>query len=318
MKEGFIVTVTGEIAASQLGPTSAHEHLHCDISKFSGKPDNRVTDATLIAEELKWFRNVGGRSIVEVTPEGIGRDPLKLREISQASGVQVISGISFYDQSTYPEWVRSASVSQIADYFVRHLDEGHEGVRAGVIGELMSHNEPKPNQSGYRLHELERRVFEAGAQAQQRTGVAITTHASLGRGGHAQLDVLERAGANLEKVVIGHCDAHWHDDAEKDMEYYLPILKRGACCEFDLIGWTELVSDEIRADRIAALIRLGYEKQLLLATDTCRCSQLRCNGGRGFDFLWRDFLPRLRQRGVTDSQIDFMLVGTPRRVFARK
>jgi len=266
----------------------------------------------LIAQELSHYRRVGGRSIIEVTPEGVGRDPLKLREISQSSGVQIISGIAFYDQRTYPEWVRSATVDQIADYFVWQIEEGRHGVRAGLIGELFSHNEPEPIPSGYRLDEPEIRVFQAAAKAQVRAGVAISTHASLGRAGWAQLDVLEHAGANLERVVIGHCDAHWHEDADKDLEYYLAILKRGAYCQFDLIGWTELAPEPIRAARVATLVKLGYERRLLLSTDTCRLSQLHRNGGRGFDYLWTSFLPRLGEQGVTQPQIHSMLVEAPR------
>src|SRR5581483_11389387 len=170
MTDGWVVTVTGEMRASELGATLAHEHLYCDISAFSGKTDNRVTVPDQVAKELAWFHAAGGKSIIEVTPEGIGRDPLKLRDISLASGVPVVSGISFYAEETYPPWVRDASREQIADYFVRELEEGQEGVRAGVIGELTSHNEPLPRPRDYRLHELERRVFEAAALAQQRTG----------------------------------------------------------------------------------------------------------------------------------------------------
>ena len=312
MSASLIATVTGEIAGDQLGRTLAHEHLYCDISISSGKADNKVTDVALVAAELLDFRRAGGQSIVELTPEGIGRDAAKLRDISQAAGVHVISGIAFYDQSTYPKWVHAATVDEIADYLVRHIDEGTDGVRAGLIGELASHNEPTPNPSGYRLHEPERRVFVAAANAQRRTGVAISTHASLGRAGHAQLDVLEQAGADLSRVVIGHCDAHWHPDIELDLKYYLPILERGAYCQFDLIGWTELAADEIRAERIAALVQLGYASKITLSTDTCRLSQLRRNGGRGFDYLWKSFLPRLRQRGVSERQIDSMLVDAPR------
>ncbi len=318
MSQGCVVTVTGEIPASQLGPTLAHEHLYCDISTFSGKQDNCLTATSQVIEDLTWFRQAGGRTIVEVTPEGIGRDPTKLREISQRSGVQVVAGIAFYDEATYPSWVRDASIKQISDYFVNHLEIGEKGVRAGVIGELTTHNEPLPNAAGYKLRELERKIFEAAALAQRQTGVSITTHASLGRAGHAQLNVLEGSGANLERVIIGHCDAHWHPNPQQDLDYYLPIIKRGACCQFDLIGWTELATDEIRADRLAALLAMGYERQLLLSTDTCRLSQLRCNGGRGFDFLWTSFLPRLTARGVSNSQIQTMLIDNPQRMFARQ
>ena len=317
MTTDYIVTVTGEIPVDQLGVTSAHEHLYCDISVSSGNKDNILTDVSLIVRELEYYRKAGGQSIIEVTPVDLGRDPVQLKAISEESGVQLISGIAFYAQNTYPDWVRRAAVDQIADYFVNEIEEGTNGVRAALIGELGSHNEPKPNASGYKLQELEVLVFRAAAGAQRRTGVPISTHACLGRAGHAQLEVLEQAGADIEKVVIGHCDAHWHKDMEKDMEYYLPILERGAYCGFDMIGWKEWMPDDIRAERIAALIKLGYESQLLLGTDTCRLSQLHENGGRGFDFLQTSFLPRLYKLGVTHSQIQAMLVEAPRRLLAR-
>lgn len=312
-----IVTVTGEIPADQLGPTLAHEHLYCDVSVHSGRRDNVLTDVPLMVRELAYYREAGGRSIVELTSEDIGRDPLSLKAISEQSGVQVVSGTAFYDPRLYPEWVREAGIDQIADYFVREIEEGREGVRAGLIGELASHNASEPDPAGYRLEPLEAHVFKAAAKAQRRTGVAISTHASLGRAGHAQLNVLEDAGADLGKVVIGHCDVHWHKDPERDMEYYLPILQRGACCGFDMIGWTDFTPDEIRAERIAALIGLGYESQLLLGSDTCRLSLLHEHGGRGFDFVWESFLPRLRALSVSDAQIASLLVETPQRLLSR-
>jgi predicted metal-dependent phosphotriesterase family hydrolase len=311
MTTGEITAVAGNIRTNQLGVTLAHEHLWCDISIHSGNPDNRIRDVSLVIEELEFFTRCGGRSIIEVTPEGVGRDPVALRTISEASSVQIISGVAFYQSEVYPAWVRKASLAEITDYFIRQIEEGTEGVRAGLIGELTSHNELKPDATAYRLRTDEALVFRAAAEAQRATGVAISTHASLGRGGHAQLDVLAEAGADLRRVAIGHCDAHWHDDPEPDLAYCLHILNRGAYCAFDLIGWNELVPDEIRAKRIASLIALGYERRILLSTDTCRLSQLHRFSGRGFDYLFTSFLPRLREIGVTEEQIEAMLVEAP-------
>jgi len=310
------MTVTGQVSGEQLGPTSVHEHLYCDISVQSGREDNILTDVPLMVGELAYLRGAGGRTVVDVTPEGIGRNPAMLKAISEGSGVQVVSGIAFYTEGTYPAWVRGSTETQLADYFVREIEEGRDGVCAGLIGELASHNEERPKPAAYQLTEAESHVFRAAAQAQRRTGVAITTHASLGRGGHAQLAVLERAGADLSRVAIGHCAAHWHADPERDLDYYLPILARGAFCSFDLIGWGELAPDEVRAERIAALARLGYARQIVLGSDTCRRSQLRANGGRGLDFLWTSFSPRLAALGVSESDIKSLLVDAPRKLLA--
>ena len=313
---GRVMTVTGEVPGDQLGPTAVHEHLYCDISVHSGRADNILTDVPLMVDELAHVRQAGGRTIVDVTPEGIGREPAMLKALSEGSGVQVVSGIAFYTEDTYPTWVRGASESEIADYFVREIEEGRDGVRAGLIGELASHNAERPDPAAYRLTEGETHVFRAAALAQRRTGVAITTHAALGRGGHAQLAVLEAAGADPARVAIGHCDAHWHANPDLDLAYYLPILEQGAFCSFDLIGWTELAPDEVRAERIATLVRLGYARRIVLGSDTCRRSQLRANGGRGLDFLWTSFLPRLAALGVAETDINRMLADAPRRLLA--
>jgi len=115
------MTVTGEVPGEQLGPTSAHEHLYCDISVHSGRNDNILTDVPVMVGELAHVRRAGGRTVVDVTPEGIGRDPARLKAISEGSGVQVVSGIAFYTEETYPAWVRGATEAQIADYFVREI-----------------------------------------------------------------------------------------------------------------------------------------------------------------------------------------------------
>ena len=64
------------------------------------------------------------------------------------------------------------------------------------------------------------------------------------------------------------------------------------------------------------MIDQGYAGQLVISTDTCRLSQMQANGGRGFDYIWRDFLPRLRRLGVTDSDIHKILADNPRRIIS--
>jgi len=78
------------------------------------------------------------------------------------------------------------------------------------------------------------------------------------------------------------------------------------------VGWAELMPDEIRAERIALLAKMGYAKQILLSTDTCRNSQLHANSGRGLDYIFNSFLQLLRQCGVSEAQITAMTVDAPR------
>ena len=312
------VTVKGEVDPASLGVVMTHEHLSCDISVRSGNPDNYMRDVALIAAELGHYRAAGGGAVFEVTPIDLGSDPVALRRIAELSGVHIVHGVSFYQEADYPDWVRNSGAGEVAAFFSQRILEGVDGVRAGLIGELGSHSEPHGDASRYRLTALERKVFEAAAQTQRATGVAISTHASLGRPGHAQLEVLAEAGADLQRVVIGHCDTLTHDDEHFDLDYYLPILQRGAYVQFDLIGWNQewpgIATDDIRARRLAALVRMGYGRQLTMSSDTCRLSQLRARGGRGYDHVLREFLPRLRAEGIPESQIDQILRDNPQRI----
>lgn len=300
-------TVTGPLATRELGVVLPHEHLIFNVSVHSGQADNTCDDRELISREVTRFIEAGGGTICDVTPEGLGRDPAALREISAAAGLPIVSGLGLYTRDVFPAEVRDASRQSLADYLKRRAEE----TRAGIIGEIASKNAERPDWEGYQMAEHEVELFQAAAETQRSTGLAITTHASLGRAGVAQLRVLEAAGANLERVIVGHCDAHLHEDAAIDHAYYDQLLGFGATLEFDLFGWEELGPDRIRFQRIAELCERGSQGRVLLSTDTCRLSHMHVNGGRGFTYLFDFVLPGLRDAGVSDDAIDAMTVTNP-------
>ncbi len=53
---------------------------------------------------------------------------------------------------------------------------------------------------------------------------------------------------------------------------------------------------------------------MLLSQDVCDNSQLAFYGGNGYTYLAREFLPRLRERGVGEAEIRAITVDTPRRL----
>jgi predicted metal-dependent phosphotriesterase family hydrolase len=211
--------------------------------------------------------------------------------------------------------LRSMTPAQLADFLVREAAGESTGIAAGFFGEIASHNEPHNSEwRQYRLWDEERTLFQAVAGAQRRTGLFISTHASLGRAGVDQLRTIMKAGGDPTRVVIGHCDAQAHDDVDLDLDYYRALLDEGTWLEFDLFGWEDLIPDTRRFERVALLVRQGFSDRLLLSTDTCRLSQLRRNGGRGFDYLFTAVLPGLGSVGVTADEIRQMTVTNPARM----
>jgi len=297
--------------------TLIHEHLLHRISLSSGRPDNECTDREMIVEELLRYKAGGGGAVCDATPAGLGRDPQGLREVSLRSGVKIVSGIGLYLVKDFPEEVRDLPPDGLAGYLVREAEGADTGIPAGLIGEIATHNEDHADWRRYRLTEREEDLFTAAAMAQKRTGLCVSTHASLGRGGMAQARTLLKGGAEPTRVIIGHCDAQWSSDPERDMEYYLRLLAEGVLIAFDMFGWEELMPDEERCRRVGMLVREGHSDRLVLSTDTCRRSQLHRQGGRGFDFLFRSILPGLSRAGVDERDLRQMTVLNPARILSR-
>ena len=66
------------------------------------------------------------------------------------------------------------------------------------------------------------------------------------------------------------------------------------------------------------LIDAGFIGQILLSHDLHLKIMLTAYGGTGYSHILRYFVPRLRERGVTDEQIRTILVDNPRRYFSSR
>jgi phosphotriesterase-related protein len=136
--------------------------------------------------------------------------------------------------------------------------------------------------------------------------------------GLEQIALLREAGADLSRVAIGHLDLHL------DFAYHQAVAASGAYIAYDCLGKSffdvefgvQFPSDAERADMVLRLVGGGYAKQVLLSSDICKTSYLRRNGGWGYAFLLREFVPLLRQRGLDEETLHTILVDNPRRLLA--
>lgn len=311
-----VMTVRGPISAEGLGITAMHEHLLIDVFRVNRLSDYLVNDEEMAIEELLFFKEAGGRTLVDVTTPDLGRNPVALQRISAATGVHVVMGCGWYRQPFYSEAIDRITVNAIADQIVRDITEGVDdtGVRAGIIGEIGSDKSYVSAQ--------EERVFRAAARAQKRTGLTITTHTSFSPVGLQQLDILEEEGADLRRVVVGHCDTYLFRD------YHEAILRRGAYVEFDGVGGSNdsrisairggasVDPEAKRVKHLVGLIRQGHTSQMVLSGNVGRKSYWHAYGGIGYDYCLREFLPKLREAGVSEEEIHTLIVENPRRILA--
>ena len=77
-----------------------------------------------------------------------------------------------------------------------------------------------------------------------------------------------------------------------------------------------LPRDIERVRAIASLIKLRLGKQIVLSQDICFKTSLLKYGGFGYAHILRDMLAFMRKEGISQEEIDDMLMGNPARVFS--
>ena len=309
---GEIQTVRGAISPSDLGFTLPHEHTKVSLWHIQGRWDywELIGEEPRILEELGAYVTAGGRALVDLTLDGIGRDLPRLARISEATKLHIIGGSGWYRTAYYPPEARidHRTTDDLANEIVREFTDGVPGpngpVRPGIIGEIGT---DKPWVTAQ-----EERVFRAAARAAQRTGAAVTTHAVQSDVGLAQLTILEDEGLDPARIVIGHCDSY------PRIEHWREIVRRGATVEADFLGMSftplERAGEPKVIELVKQLIDEGFASQIMLSQDVCHDSQLLSYGGNGYTYLQKTFLPRLLAAGVDQQTIDQMTVKNPARV----
>lgn len=135
---GKVITILGPVDAEKMGITLPHEHL---LIKHQIEPVN-LTDPCLAANEIGKFRDAGGRTVIDLTNIGIGRDPTGLKMISEKSGVNIVIGSGYYKTAWLPPSWESAdkeasgkSIGDITSEIVGDIIHGVNGtgIQAGII-----------------------------------------------------------------------------------------------------------------------------------------------------------------------------------------
>jgi phosphotriesterase-related protein len=163
------------------------------------------------------------------------------------------------------------------------------------------------------------RVLRAVAQTHRATGVPISTHTHAPtRRGLEQQDVFESEGVDLSRVVIGH------SGDTTDVDYLEQVMGRGSFIGMDRFGIDPLLPFEDRVATVATLCERGHADQMVLSHDaSCHIDWLPKEALEAMPrwhylHITKDVIPALKDRGVTDGQIDQMLVDNPKKIFERQ
>uniref|UniRef100_A0A1A7XR07 N-acetyltaurine hydrolase n=2 Tax=Iconisemion striatum TaxID=60296 RepID=A0A1A7XR07_9TELE len=339
---GKVQTVLGLVDPDQLGRTMTHEHLTMsfECSYVSPPPgDEAVAENPFQVQHMHWLRQnpyscrenlflqqevgalrdellaykkAGGGTIVENTTTGIDRDLPTLRQLAKDTGVHIVAGAGFYVDSTHTVATKKMSVEKLTDLIVSEVLHGADGtdIRCGVIGEIGT---------GWPITESETRVLRATAHAQAQLGCPVIIHPGRNSSAPAEVvRILQEAGGDISKTVMSHLDRTIFDEEE-----LLEFASLGSYLEYDLFG-TEMLnypfnldvdmpSDSQRVKALAFLVKEGYEDKLLVAQDIHTKHRLTKFGGHGYSHILNNIVPKMLTRGISQHQVDKILIDNPKR-----
>ncbi|MDH3290926.1 MAG: phosphotriesterase [Gemmatimonadota bacterium] len=305
---GSVMTVNGPIAPDRMGTTLPHEHVLVD---FAGaevvSPDRYDRDAVFqtVLPYLHQARTLGAQSLVEATPAYLGRDPLLLKQLADASGMHVLVSTGYYgarDDQHLPRHAFTDSADSLAARWIREWTTGIDGtgIRPGFIKIGV---DPGP------LSDIDRTLIQAAARTHLRTGLTIAAHTGPAAGALEQLAVLEAEGVDPSAWI-------WvHAQAEDDSTIHVRAARSGAWISFD-----GLAPDNVEryVARVGFMKAEGLLHRVLVSHDAGWYHVGEPGGGtfRPLDTLFTKFLPALTAAGFTDQEIHQLTAANPADAFA--
>jgi len=307
--ENSIPTATGKISPSQMGITSIHEHI-----ALQADAAQKEKSMAFAISELKKAKEFGLQTIVDVNPN---RDAAGIREVSLASGVNVVCCTGYY---VLTKQQQTLTIEECENHMAKEIEQGigETKIRPGVI---------KIATKGLPITQAEKNVFIAAANIQQRYKIPICTHAVSGCA--EQQLILEEAGANLAHCYFSHVEATfgWSGrTTEQEIDYLETVVKKGSTLSFNNFGNWNHTKPEDLAKIIRELTQRGYDNNMVATMDLTWSfengdlkvlwSDTNVDGkDRTYSYLLRKALPWMKENGIPEKSINKFILDNPKRIF---
>lgn len=316
-----VETVRGPVDNCALGRVLVHEHVFVLGEEYRQNyqsdwdEDQKVADAVRDLTELK---ALGIDTILDPTVLGLGRYIPRIQRIAAQVDLNIVVATGVYTYNEVPFQFHYAGPGLLVDVaepmtelFVKDLTVGiaNTGVRAGFLKCAIEQNG---------LTAGVERVMRAVGQASARTGAPITVHTNPhNHSGLLAQQVLAEEGVDLAKVIIGHSG----DSA--DLDYLTKLAEAGSLLGMDRFGLDILLPFQARIDTIVELVRRGFLNHIVIAHDAaCFIDWFDQETKKEFVPNWNyrhistDVIPALLDGGLTEGDIEAILVTNPQRYFA--
>jgi phosphotriesterase-related protein len=322
-----VQTVTGRVEAADLGTTLVHEHLlardeaitaqwpHLPTSALDPDPvEVRRDDVLRVA--LDCARGVIERGVGTICDPScmfLGRDVALMERVATETGLTVVPCTGVYTYDHLPTGLLTRSADQIAELFVHDIQTGIQGTEIKAAFIKCAADEPGVTENVEKVH-------RAAARASVATGAPIMAHSRpASQTAFRQIEIFSEEGVDLARVQIAHTG-----DSD-DLGYVERVLESGVFIGMDRFGLDIFLPYERRVETVAALLERGNADRMFLSADYCatldwyplEVEQAMVAGGATNDWSMNivhdRVIPDLLEAGMTDEQLETMLVENPRR-----
>ena len=314
-----VESVTGPLDVEDLGTTLIHEHLRTRDDANAFQFPHLYDDDALYAAGVEAARNAldrGVKTIGEPTAMFLHRDVGFIERVAKETGLQAIVCTGIYTYDHLPLFWQSRSPDVMADAFVHDIEQGIQGTDIKAAFLKCAADEPGVNDNVEKVH-------RACARASLRTGVPIMAHSRpASNTGPRQVEIFLEEGVAPEKIQIAHTG-----DTD-DLDYIEGLLEKGVYIGLDRFGIEMYQPMDRRLNTAAALLEKGYAERMFLSADSC--ASIDWFPDEMVEMLMREgavkdwtitlvpdhVIPALRERGMTDEQLETMMVENPKRWLA--
>lgn len=302
--ENMVNTVCGKISVQEMGNTLCHEHIMCvNPSVLNAFGENWVNLDRVKNKAVEMFKQAkeecGIDTIIDGTPIDLGRDIEIMRKVSSESGVNIVASSGIYPSEE--PFLAGKKPEKFAENFINECQGGigNTKIKPGIL-------KCATGRAGFT--DINKMLITTMAIVQKETNLPIFAHNEHSiKTPYKQIQIFEKNGVNLDKVIIGHCSD------SNDADYLEDILKSGCFVGFDRIYPTMF---EHQAETIAELIRRGWEDKILVSHDhsvfidwfdtTCE-KQFEAHLDRNFTNVYKRLFPELEKLGVEKRQIQKLM-----------
>lgn len=307
-KEKQVMTVKGPIDASALRFTLAHEHILVDFIGAEEINPPRWDRDEVMAKVLPYLqeaKNSGCQTLIDCTPNYLGRDVVLLKSLSEKSGLNIVTNTGYYggsDHKFLPAHSFTETSEQLSQRWINEWQHGIDGtsIHPGFI---------KISVNPSHLSDISLKLIRAAALTHLKTGLTIASHTGPALPAFEQIETLKSNRIDPAAFI-------WvHAQNETDLTQHVKAAREGAWVSLDGLHDENI---EEYVDKLVLMKKENCLQRVLLSHDAGWYDPGKPGGGefRPYTALFRKMIPAMEQEGFAEEEIVQVMQKNPANAFA--